>query len=238
MKFKRIGPFLALVLLAGSAAPVAAEDTPGGRELHPEIRHAPPPGYCQLDRDLVASGRIETSFEPGLTGGMRLIALYGRCDDTKRAADGSGIRIEDWLAIEMNVDVYPSEDTRRPSGAGAAARLCRNARNATYHPSGSTGRTFEEAVAEARRALTADRGVVFLGVVAEDQRACFLSAVRLQPDGGVGGGAGASVTITAFMEVKDRWIVQSVRRVLDPETHVADILAAARSHAAELLSLN
>ena len=223
---------------AVSAAPALSPLPGDATESHPEIQLRDPDGYCAVDRVKVETGQVETGFEPGLPSGMRLLALYAPCWEAGMAGGDIPVRIDDWIAVEMNAVTYPSDDERKLGPAGSAGLLCDDARSAAYgHPQLAAGTSFAEAVAAALARLSDEKPVVFLGVVDEDREAeaCFLAAVRRVPSND--GVARTFLTVTAFSAVGDRWIAQSVRRGGEGQS-ADDALATAKRAARALREVN
>ncbi|MDX2309194.1 MAG: hypothetical protein NW216_13210 [Hyphomicrobium sp.] len=229
MNFKGIG-FFGAILTAAFASEIAWAAPDGEQAIpdrHPDIRTAPPAGYCALDSETLEGGAVVTGYQPGLASGMSLVALYASCWEAELVRGQVPLRIDAWMAVEMNVVSYPSDDERTLGKAGAVELLCRDARDASLgHPVPAAGAAFDDLVAAARSELGPRRPTVYLGVVAEDREleVCYLAVVRLAD--GDDEYMRAHLTVTGFSTAGDRWVALSVRRPADDDP--ASTLALAR----------
>lgn len=227
---------LAAVLLAaglslGLASPGGAapgDDLPGRETSSPEpvLKIEPPAGHCIYDAAESLKPGLATGFEPGLKSGTELMALYVPCSALAAARSGTVEWLPEWVAVEKNVVTYPSDDVRNYGSNNAAVKqLCEDAQSAKWgHPS-YKGADFADMVKEAGAKLTFDTPEVFLGVVGEEEHACYLSSLRIvfSPSGK----PQRFIIVTAFMQAGDRWVTQSFRREFNPSAETAQAIFAA-----------
>ena len=221
---------LAAVVLAAaalaSAAPgrsAPAENLPPRDTAAPEpvLAVAPPDGHCAYDAADAGRPRLETGFEPGLKSGTELLALFVPCSSLEAARAGTLEWLPEWVAFEKNTVTYPSDDDRSLGTYGAVRQLCQDAQSARWGHPRNDGKDFATLVKDAAARLSYDTPVAFLGVVGEEDHACYIAAARIvfSPSGK----AQKFLVVTAFMQAGDRWVTQSIRREL------ADTRAAAEA---------
>ena len=207
----------ASVLLSATAGGAAPGDEAPARALsspEPALMLEAPAGHCVYDRSADGSGGYETGFQPGLKSGTELLALYVPCATLDAARSGTVEWLPEWVALEKNTVTYPSDDERSLGTHGAVKQLCQDAQSAQWgHPS-YDGADFADLVKTGDAKLSIDKPEIFLGVVGEEEHACYLAALRIifSPSGA----AKRFLIVTAFMQAGDRWVTQSVRRELSP----------------------
>ena len=207
-------------VVPGQAAPSASPPQPETVSPEPVLALEPPDGHCVVDTAEASKPGLETAFEPGLKSGTELLALYVPCPSLAAARAGTVEWLPEWVAIEKNTVTYPSDDDRSLGTHGAVRQLCKDAQSARWgHPS-NAGADFATLVTEGSARLSYDTPVIFLGVVGEDENACYLSALRIvfSPSGK----PQRFLIVTAFMQAGDRWVMQSSRRELGQTREAAE----------------
>ncbi|MGE5266766.1 MAG: hypothetical protein ACM3L9_05295 [Deltaproteobacteria bacterium] len=203
------GPGIATV---GQAAPT--DNLPPRERVSPEpvLDVQPPEGHCAFDAAGDTKPGLETGFEAGLKSGTELLALYVPCTSLAAARAGTLEWLPEWVAIEKNTVTYPSDDDRSLGTYGAVRQLCQDAQSARWGHPRNDGKDFAFLVKEANARLSYETPVVFLGVVGEEDHACYMAATRIlfSPSGK----AQRFLVVTAFMQAGDRWVTQSIRREL------------------------
>lgn len=223
------GPFLAAILAIGApvAGRAAANDEAPVREAvapEPVLKLEAPDGHCAYDAAEAAKPGHTTGFEPGLKTGTELLALYVPCTALAAARSGDAEWLPEWVAIEKNIVTYPSDDERSLGTDGAVKQLCQDAQSAKWgHPRYESA-DFAGLVLEAGTKLSYDKPEIFLGVISEEDHACYLSSLRIvfSPSGK----PQRFLVVTAFMQAGDRWVTQSIRRELGETRESAEALLA------------
>lgn len=225
------------VALADLTASLSVGQTPDAGV----IRVTAPEGYCAFNPDDPKLSAVKTGFQPGVDHATNLLAMYVPCPALQKVAFTQRGWLPEWFAYETNYIVFPETDdpadpvTRqsRPRAHGAVAQLCIDAQ--TGHPR-VAGETFAAQVAAAHRLLSAERPVIYLGVVGDDPGACYLSQLRLES--GSPGDYKRLLTVTAFMQAGGKWVYQSVR-VHMPSADPADaVLAQSKLAARQFIDAN
>lgn len=197
--------------LAAMATGLRADITPGpkadGKSESSHIKVAAPDGFCAFDPDADTSASVKTGFEPGIERSTILIALYLPCQQlAAHAPTTHQIWLPEWLAYETNIVTFPEDDERMIGVRGSVSLLCNDARGG--HPQ-VAGATFADRVEASHTMLSPKRPIIWLGVVAEEQGACYLASLRLLQ--GEPGEYRRLLTVTAFMMANEKWVYQSVR---------------------------
>ncbi len=209
---------------AGFAAP--GDEVPVREAPSPEpvLALEAPEGHCVFDTAEAAKPGYATGFEPGLKSGTELMALYVPCAALAAARSGVVEWLPEWVAIEKNIVTYPSDDERSLGSAGAVKQLCEDAQSAKWGHPRYENADFAALVREAGAKLSYDKPEIFLGVIGEDEHACYLSSLRIvfSPSGK----ALRFLIVTAFMQAGDRWVTQSIRRELAETRESAEALLA------------
>jgi hypothetical protein len=228
-----IAGMVVLTGLAGSVpAPAAPGDSPPHRETsspEPVLALEAPDGHCLYDAAEAMTRGNETAFQPGLRSGTELLALYVPCLALEAARAGTAEWLPEWVAIEKNTVTYPSDDERSLGTYGAVKQLCQDAQSAAWGHPRYENPDFAALVNEASSRLSDEKPEVFLGVIGEEEHACYLSALRIvfSPSGA----PQKFLIVTAFMQAGDRWITQSIRRTLTGTREGAEaVLDAAKRH--------
>jgi hypothetical protein len=228
---------LALVLVtaavAGAGGPCRAAPGDGGAapetvSPEPVLMLEAPDGHCAYDTAQASRPGYLTGFEPGLKSGTELLALYVPCAALDAARAGTAEWLPEWVAFEKNTVTYPSDDDRSLGTHGAVKQLCRDAQSAKWGHPQYAGADFAAMVKSASAKLSLEMPEVFLGVVGEDDHACYLAALRIvySPSGT----AVRVLSVQAFMQAGDRWVTQSIRRELgDAPEHAQSVFASAKS---------
>lgn len=216
------------VLVGGSmvwAAPGDEAPVREGGSPEPVLMLDAPDGHCAYDTAKAGVPGHETGFEPGLKSGTELLALYVPCAALDAARAGAAEWLPEWVAFEINTVTYPSDDDRSLGSHGAVKQLCRDAQSANWGHPQYDGADFAEMVKTASAKLSLETPKVFLGVVGEDDHACYLAALRIvySPSGQ----ALRFLNVQAFMQAGDRWVTQSFRRELSDEAEAAQSMFAA-----------
>ncbi len=198
--------------LPATAAP--AESTPPLAVASPEpvLKLEAPAGHCAYDAAEAGKPEWITGFEPGLKAGTELVVLYVPCVALQAVRSGTAEWLPEWVAIEKNTVTYPSDDERSLGSHGAVKRLCEDAQSSSWGHPRHMGEDFATLVQKAGEKLSPNTPVVFLGVIGEDEHACYLSAVRVVTS--PSGKPLKFLIVTAFMQAGDRWVTQSFRREL------------------------
>lgn len=204
----------------GDDVPVRVAPSP-----EPVLTLEPPDGHCVFNTAEAEQPGRATGFEPGLKTGMELMALYVPCASLDAARSGSAEWLPEWVAIEKNIVTYPSDDERGPGAHGAVAQLCQDAQSARWGHPRYEGAEFSEMVQVANAKLSNSQPEVFLGVIGEDEHACYLSSLKIVSS--PSGKPQRFLIVAAFMQVGDRWVTQSLRRQLDDTREGAKALLAA-----------
>jgi hypothetical protein len=208
----------------GKAAP--SDDLPPRERVSPEpvLAIQPPEGHCAYDAAEGTKPGFETGFEAGLKSGTELLALYVPCTSLAAARAGTLEWLPEWVAIEKNTVTYPSDDDRSLGTHGAVQQLCQDAQSARWGHPRNAGKDFATLVKNASARLSYDTPVVFLGVVGEEEHACYIAATRIvfSPSGK----AQRFLVVTAFMQAGDRWVTQSTRRELGETRSAVEALFA------------
>lgn len=208
-----------MVVAAVVCGPGGTRAAPGGEPsfrnqsaAEPVLTLDAPDGHCVYDRAATGSGGYETGFQPGLKSGTELLALYVPCADLQAAQAGTVEWLPEWVAFEKNTVTYPSDDARSLGTHGAVQQLCVDAQSAQWGHPKYDGADFAEMVKTASAKLSLETPEIFLGVVGEDDHACYLAALRIvySPSGQ----AERFLIVAAFMQAGDRWVTQSFRRTL------------------------
>lgn len=201
-----------LVLGAPALADVIPHPDADAMVTEPDLHLDPPDGHCLFDAATRSENRFDTGFKPGLKSGTVLLAFYVPCVALQAAEDGTAEWLPEWVAIEKNTVTFPSDDARRLGPHGAVRQLCEDAQSAQWGHLRSTNTDINAQVAEALTRLSLEKPVVFLGVIGEDDDACYLAALQLifSPSGE----QGRYLVVQAFMQAGDRWVTQSVRRAV------------------------
>lgn len=215
---------------AGRAAP--GDEAPVRETTSPEpvLSLDAPDGHCAYDAPKVGVPGHETGFEPGLKSGTELLALYVPCAALDAARAGTAEWLPEWVAFEKNTVTYPSDDARSLGSHGAVKQLCRDAQSANWGHPKYEGADFAEMVKTANAKLSLETPEIFLGVVGEDDHACYLAALRIvySPSGK----ALRFLNVQAFMQAGDRWVTQSYRRELSDAPGAAQaVFASAKKEA-------
>lgn len=220
--------------LPGWAAP--GDEAPVRERASPEpiLKLEAPEGHCDYSGSKTDAGGRETGFEPGLKSGTELLALYVPCAALEAARAGTVDWLPEWVAFEKNTVTYPSDDDRSLGSHGAVKQLCRDAQSANWGHPKYDGADFADMVKTASAKLTLETPEVFLGVVGEDDHACYLAALRIvySPSGT----ALRFLNVQAFMQAGDRWVTQSFRRELSDVPEAASALFAAAKKQAKQFS--
>jgi hypothetical protein len=232
-------PISAAALAFGVAVAAHAEATGPAREgpppgADPVLDLEAPAGHCRIDGSQARSPGHATGFEPGLKSGMELLALYVPSGALEAARAGALEWLPEWIAIEKNTVTYPSDDGRSLGTFGAVRQLCRDARSAEFGHARNETSDFAAVVAQAHGRLSTKTPVVFLGVIGEEDHACFISSLRLEFS--PSGNPQRFLVVTAFMQTADRWVIQSVRREMPVPPEAApqgaeDVLRTAKTAA-------
>jgi hypothetical protein len=165
------------------------------------------------------------------------LALFVPCTALEAARAGRVEWMPEWVAVEKNTVTYPSDDERSLGTHGAVKQLCEDAQSARWGHLRYEGADFAELVQKARAKLSPETPEVFLGVIGEEEYACYLSALRivLSPSGK----PQRFLIVTAFMQAGDRWVTQSIRRELtDARDAATGLLAAAKREAKSFADKN
>jgi hypothetical protein len=218
---------------AGSGWAAPGDEAPARESASPEpvLTLEAPDGHCAYDAHQAgeAAGH-ETGFQPGLKSGTELLALYVPCAALEAARAGTAEWLPEWVAFEKNIVTYPSDDERSLGSYGAVKQLCRDAQSTQWGHSTYDGADFAEMVKTASAKLSIEKPEIFLGVVGEEEHACYLSALRIvySPSGK----AQRFLIVAAFMQAGDRWVTQSIRRQLsDAPADATAHFAAAKKEA-------
>jgi hypothetical protein len=221
---------------AGSAWAASGDDVPVREAPSPEpvLKLDAPDGYCAYDTAEAGKAGHATGFEPGLKSGTELMALYVPCASLDAARSGTAEWLPEWVAIEKNIVTYPSDDDRSLGSAGAVAQLCQDAQSAKWGHPRYDGADFAEMVKTANAKLSYDKPEIFLGVIGEDEHACYLSSLRIvfSPSGK----PLRFLIVTAFMQAGDRWVTQSIRRELAQTRESAEAVLASAKKGSKLFS--
>lgn len=225
--FNTLAALVFAVAGLGGAAPgrsAPTDNLPPRDTVSPEpvLSVEPPVGHCAYDKADARRPGLETGFEPGLRSGTELLALYVPCTSLEAARAGTLEWLPEWIAIEKNTVTYPSDDDRSLGTHGAVRQLCEDAQSARWGHPRNGGKDFATLVKDAGARLSYDSPVVFLGVVGEEDHACYMAATRIvfSPSGK----AQKFLVVTAFMQAGDRWITQSIRRELVETRAAAEAL--------------
>ena len=214
------------VLAALPAAAAPADSLPPSPDASPEpvLKFEAPAGHCAYDGAEGGKPGQMTGFEPGLKSGTELMALYVPCVALQAVRSGTAEWLPEWVAIEKNTVTYPSEDERSLGSHGAVKQLCKDAQSSQWGHLRYTGEDFATLVQKAAEKLSYNDPVVFLGVIGEEEHACYLSALRIvfSPSGK----PLKFLIVTAFMQAGDRWVTQSFRRELQPTREAAEAVLA------------
>jgi hypothetical protein len=198
--------------LPATAAPAGSAPPQAVASPEPVLILEAPAGHCAYDASKTGKPTWSTGFEPGLKSGTELVALYVPCVALQAVRSGTAEWLPEWVAIEKNTVTYPSDDERSLGSHGAVKRLCEDAQSSRWGHPRYMGEDFATLVQKAGEKLSSSTPVVFLGVIGEDEHACYLSAVRV-----VNSPSGKPLKfliVTAFMQAGDRWVTQSFRREL------------------------
>jgi hypothetical protein len=237
---------LAAVLAMGAAAfhsgegwAAAGDEGPARETASPEpvLVLEAPKGHCAYDAAKASAPGHATGFEPGLKSGTELMALYVPCPALEAARAGTAEWLPEWIAIEKNTVTYPSDDARSLGTHGAVKQLCRDAQSAQWGHPRYDGADFGEMVKAASAKLSYDKPEIFLGVIGEEEHACYLSSLRIvfSPSGK----PQRVLIVAAFMQAGDRWVTQSFRRELGDAPVVAQsIFAAAKTESKSFADKN
>jgi hypothetical protein len=221
---------------AGSAWAASGDDVPVREAPSPEpvLKLEAPDGHCAYDAAEAEKAGHVTGFEPGLKSGTELMALYVPCASLDAARSGAAEWLPEWVAIEKNIVTYPSDDDRSLGSAGAVAQLCQDAQSAKWGHPRYDGADFAEMVKTANAKLSYDKPEIFLGVIGEDEHACYLSSLRIvfSPSGK----PLRFLIVTAFMQAGDRWVTQSIRRELAQTRESAEAVLASAKKESKLFS--
>jgi hypothetical protein len=224
---------VAALALAGAGPAAAVGGEPGSdreaRAIEPVLHVEAPDGYCLIDAPDAGRAGFSTGFEPGLKSGTVLLALYVPCPALEAARAGTAEWLPEWVAIEKNTVTYPSDDARSLGTHGAVQQLCRDAQSAQWGHPKYEGVDFAEMVKAGSAKLSYEQPEIFLGVIGEEEHACYLSSLRIvfSPSGK----PQRFLIVTAFMQAGDRWVTQSFRRELGDVPGVAEaIFTAAKTH--------
>ncbi len=221
-------------LLAAAALPASAVVGEGeldreARAVEPVLHVEAPDGHCLIDAREASRAGFSTGFEPGLKSGTVLLALYVPCPALEAVRAGTAEWLPEWVAVEKNTVTYPSDDARSLGTSGAVRQLCRDAQSAQWGHPKYDGADFAEMVKQASSKLSYEKPEIFLGVIGEEDHACYLSSLRIvfSPSGK----PQRFLIVTAFMQAGDRWVTQSFRRELGDVSGVAEaIFTAAKTH--------
>lgn len=196
----------------GWAAPGDGGPGRAGTSPEPVLSLEAPEGHCVFEALEGQEPGSATAFEPGLRSGVELLALYVPCAALEAARAGTAEWLPEWIAIEKNTVTYPSDDERSLGTHGAVKQLCEDAQSAAWGHPRHANSDFAALVEEAGAKLSSETPEVFLGVIGEEEHACYLSALRIifSPSGT----PERFLIVTAFMQAGDRWIMQSTRRAL------------------------
>jgi hypothetical protein len=204
----------------GDEAPVRETASP-----EPVLTFEAPDGHCAFDAPKLGVPGHETGFKPGLKSGTELLALYVPCAALDAARAGTAEWLPEWVAFEKNTVTYPSDDERSLGSHGAVKQLCRDAQSANWGHPKYDGADFAEMVKTANAKLSLETPEIFLGVVGEEDHACYLAALRIvySPSGK----ALRFLNVQAFMQAGDRWVTQSFRREFSDAPEAAQSMFAA-----------
>lgn len=212
----------------GTGGTQAAPSDPGpAREtLSPEpvLVTEAPDGHCAFEFIDASRLNLQTGFEPGLKSGTELLALYVPCQSLAASQSGGTDWLPEWVAVEKNTVTYPSDDARSLGSHGAVKQLCQDAQSAQWGHPAYRGADFAEMVKTASTKLSHDKPEVFLGVVGEEDHACYLAALKLvySPSGI----RQRFLVVQAFMQAGDRWVTQTFRRELSDAPDDARLIFA------------
>jgi len=228
------------VLISTNSGWAAPGDEGPARALpspEPVLMFDAPEGHCAYSAPTAGGPGLETGFEPGLKSGMELLALYVPCAALNAARAGRAEWLPEWVAFEKNTVTYPSDDERSLGSHGAVKRLCRDAQSANWGHPKYDGADFSEMVKTASAKLSLETPEIFLGVVGEDDHACYLAALRIvySPSGQ----PQRFLNVQAFMQAGDRWVTQSFRRELSDEPAAAQsVFASAKKESKQFSDKN
>jgi hypothetical protein len=215
-----------VLLGAGPGGAAPGDEAPARETVSPEpvLMLDAPDGHCAYDAPQAGVPGHETGFEPGLKSGTELLALYVPCAALDAARAGTAEWLPEWVAFEKNTVTYPSDDARSLGSHGAVKQLCQDAQSANWGHPKYDGADFAEMVKTANAKLSLETPEIFLGVVGEDDHACYLAALRIvySPSGK----ALRFLNVQAFMQAGDRWVTQSFRRELSDEPAAAQSVFA------------
>ncbi len=232
----------ALVAVAGAVLGASAvwaaprDEGPARQTVSPEpvLTLEAPDGHCAFDVRKANPPGHDTGFQPGLKSGTELLALYVPCVALEAARAGTAEWLPEWVAFEKNTVTYPSDDERSLGSHGAVGQLCRDAQSANWGHPKYEGADFAEMVKTANAKLSLDKPEVFLGVVGEDDHACYLAALRIVYS--PAGKALRFLNVQAFMQAGDRWVTQSFRRELSEAPEVVRLFLEAAKRESKAFS--
>lgn len=241
--FNRLALAGGLIVCAGLAQAEVSPPTAMGKGAdEPVFELEAPDGHCVLESKAADGAPAATGFEPGLKSGTVLMAFYVPCDRLEAVAAGRADWFPEWVAIEKNTVTFPSDDTRSLGAHGAVRQLCADAQSAQWGHPQNGGRDLSVMVTDAHARLSLEKPVVFLGVIGEEEHACYLAALQL--DYSPSGQPERFLMVTAFMQAGDRWVTQSVRRAApasagtEPGRDPSDIYEVSRKAARSFTEKN
>jgi len=225
-----------LALCTGRPLAWAADPDLAGAQPAPRVLlTSPPAGHCTFDPQAAGNAGLATGFKPGVKDASELVALYVPCDQLERAKAGHVAWLPEWVAIEKNAVTMPSDDERNGKGTSRQAvdTLCRDAQARHWQ---IDAETFEAKTAAAHKSLSAERPVVYFGVVSNDPQACFMASLTLESD--PLGGRHRMLNIFAFMAIGNTWIYHTTRRLAEDASQAQEILYLAKTDARLFLKRN
>ena len=232
-----IGAAATLVFTLAACAAVLAEvpkqGAVGGAPVQAAILTQAPNGYCAFDPKAETSTGLKTGFKSGLGEETQLVAMFVHCGALERAKAGHTSWLPDWVAVETNVVTKPGDDERIVGTRGAVELLCKDAQ--TAHPK-IAAETFTAKADMAHKGLSADKPIIYFGVIGEDEGVCYLASLRMEND--QTGTPHRLLAVFAFMLAGERWVYLSTNRDTPDASTAADVLQTAKSAAQDFMRLN
>jgi hypothetical protein len=218
---------------AMTAAGAADGDTAASAFDTTPIKTEAPQGYCAFDPHASTSTGLITGFKPGLQGETALVAMFVPCSTLDRVKAGRTNWLPDWIAVETNTATKAGDDERLADTGGAVELLCKDAQ--TAH-SKIAAETFTAKAAMAHAGLSAQKPIIYFGVVGEDAGVCYLSSLRLEKDST--GTSHRLLAVFAFVLAGNRWVYLSATRETDDASTAADVLYMAKSAVKDFMRVN
>lgn len=224
---------IAVIVAAVAFAEVPKPGPAGAAPKPAPIVTEAPAGYCGFDPKAETSVGLKTGFKSGLGEETQLVAMFVPCATLERAKAGQTNWLPDWVTIETNIVTKASDDDRIVDTRDAVEQLCKDAQ--TAH-SKIAAETFTAKAAMAHAGISAEKPVIYFGVIGEDEGVCYLSSLRLESD--ATGATHRLLAVFAFMLAGDRWVYLSTNGETPDASTAADVLELAKATAKDFMKLN